>query len=69
MIHEDDEWKVKIASSSAALFFSNKSLAVTYAKHAAKYASCGRGQVIVHGRNGKIQREFTYGDDPVRSAG
>jgi hypothetical protein len=24
----------------------------------------GKGQVIVHGQDGVIQEEFTYGDDP-----
>ena len=29
----------------------------------------GLAQVVVHGRNGRIQIEWTYGADPVRSKG
>ncbi len=28
-----------------------------------------RAQVVIHGRNGKIQSEWTYRDDPRRSRG
>jgi hypothetical protein len=40
----------------------HKDLAVTHAKDLAKTA--GKSQVIVHGKDGKILEEFTYGDDP-----
>ena len=45
----------------------HKDLAIQHAKELAKAA--GLGQVIVHGMDGKIQDEFTYGDDPVSSKG
>ncbi len=28
-----------------------------------------QAQIIVHGKNGKIQTEWTYGDDPASSPG
>jgi hypothetical protein len=40
----------------------HKDLAVAHAKDLAQQA--GKGQVIVHGKDGVIQEEFTYGDDP-----
>jgi hypothetical protein len=40
----------------------HKDLAVEKAKELAKAAPLG--QVIVHGEDGVIQDEFTYGDDP-----
>ena len=45
----------------------HKHLAVEHAKELAKAA--GLGQVIVHGKDGRIQDEFTYGDDPAASKG
>jgi hypothetical protein len=39
--------------------------AIARAKCLAKAAS--RGQVKVHGRNGRIQVEYTYKEDPVRT--
>ena len=40
----------------------HKDMAVARAKELAKDAPLG--QVIVHGEDGRIQDEFTYGDDP-----
>ena len=40
----------------------HKNLAIEHAKELAKAAPLG--QVIVHGEDGKIQDEFTYGEDP-----
>ena len=45
----------------------HKDLALEHAKKLAKAA--GLSQVIVHGEDGRIQDEFTYGDDPASSAG
>jgi hypothetical protein len=44
-----------------------KAEAVRAAKVLAK--KTGLGQVIVHGRNGRIQFEHSYGKDPKGSAG
>jgi hypothetical protein len=45
----------------------HKDLAIDHAKQLAKAAPLG--QVIVHGQDGKIQEEFTYGDDPSNIPG
>lgn len=49
----------------------NKGGLVRATAHVAK--TCHRagylGQVVVHGKNGKIQTEWTYGADPKRSKG
>lgn len=29
----------------------------------------GRAQVVIHGKDGQIKREWTYGDDPRRTPG
>lgn len=47
--------------------FKGKADALAYAKKLAK--TSGLGQVVVHGKNGKIQYENTYGKDPVASIG
>lgn len=44
-----------------------KTDAIARAKRLARAASLG--QVKVHGRNGRIQTEFTYREDPARSRG
>lgn len=45
-----------------------KTTAIAYAKRMAK-SPRHLGQVVVLGRNGAIQTEWTYGADPVRSPG
>lgn len=40
----------------------HKEYAIEKAKELAKAA--GLGQVVIHGEDGQIQDEFTYGDDP-----
>jgi hypothetical protein len=47
--------------------FRTKAEAVTAAVRRAESAE--RGQVVIKGRNGRIQSERTYGDDPGRFAG
>jgi hypothetical protein len=44
-----------------------KTDAIARAKHLARAAPLG--QVKVHGRNGRIQTEFTYREDSPRSRG
>jgi len=45
----------------------DKSDALDLAKDLAKNA--GLGQVIVHGKDGVIQTEYTYGKDPEKTEG
>lgn len=51
--------------------YDRKSDAVSEARDLAKaeLARGGLAQLVVHGRNGKIQEERTYGKDPRRSKG
>lgn len=61
-------WEVKLAGGKRASAVKKlKSHAIAYAKELAKKAPLG--QVKIHGTDGKIQREFTYGKDPVRYPG
>ena len=63
-----NSWEVKHEGSDATEFLvDNKDTAVGHAKDLAKAAPLG--QVIVHGRDGTIQEEFTYGADPRSSKG
>ena len=59
-------WQISLAGADgdhgALGAWDHKDLAVARAKELAKEAPLG--QVIVHGEDGKIQDEFTYGDDP-----
>jgi hypothetical protein len=45
----------------------HKDMAIARAKELAK--ETGKGQVVVHGQDGKIQEEFTYGEDPSNIPG
>lgn len=58
------EWMVAYQEM---LSFSKKSGAIKVAKEIAKYSRLG--QVIIHGEDGEIQTEYTYGKDPKRRKG
>ena len=61
-------WDVKKEGSQRAVSHHNKKeTAVTAGKRVAKTAALG--QIKIHGQNGKIQAEYTYGNDPERSRG
>ncbi len=59
-------WEVRLGGADAEHgtlgAWDHKDLAVQRAKELAQEAELG--QVIVHGEDGKIQDEFTYGNDP-----
>ncbi len=55
-------WKVAAEGRELDVVRDNKDDALAEAKKLAKDEPLG--QVIVHGEDGKIQDEFTYGDDP-----
>lgn len=61
-------WRVKSAGVARADgIFERKSQAVARARQLATKAKLG--QVKVHGRDGRIQAEYTYGEDPPRYPG
>ena len=61
----DRDWAVKQAGIDYPLArFPKKDEAVKYAVIAAKTQPLG--QVKIHGKNGKIQSERTYGQDPEK---
>ena len=45
-----------------------KRAAIAHARQLAIHPNC-LGQVVVHGKDGKVQREWTYGADPRRTRG
>jgi hypothetical protein len=55
-------WKVAAENEEYEVVRDTKDDAVDEAKRLAKEAELG--QVIVHGEDGKIQEEMTYGNDP-----
>ncbi|HEU0132748.1 MAG TPA: DUF2188 domain-containing protein [Mycobacteriales bacterium] len=59
-------WEVRLGGSGdehgALGAWDHKDLALARAKELAKEAELG--QVVVHGEDGQIQEEFTYGADP-----
>jgi hypothetical protein len=62
------DWKVKGAGSKRASSTHKTQKAAQ--KAATKLAkSQSKGQVVVHGRNGKIRTEHTYGSDPYPPKG
>jgi hypothetical protein len=61
--NDDGKWKVeREGAGGAGNVFEDKEEAVRQAKSLAQGAQLG--QVIVHGRDGRIQYENTYGADP-----
>lgn len=59
----DGGWDVKSQGAErAARSFDDKIDAVDFAKQVAKNAPLG--QVLIQGRDGRIQTEYTYGKDP-----
>ena len=70
VVHESDAnaWKVEKEGSLRAITRTEtKEPAVSAAKKLAKSASLG--QVIIHRKDGSIQEEFTYGEDPRDTPG
>lgn len=64
----DGGWKVKAEGSSrASSTHDNKAEAVQSAKELAKAQPLG--QIVIHGRDGKIQTEHTYRKDPYPPKG
>jgi hypothetical protein len=60
--HDDGKWEVEQEGGGVQSTFEDKDHAVAEATNQAK--SAASGQIIVHGRDGKIQFERTYGQDP-----
>ena len=61
-------WGVlRAGAARAGSVHGSKAEAIARAKELARRSALG--QVIVHGRSGGIQTEYTYGKDPRRFAG
>lgn len=61
-------WRVKAEGASrASSTHDNKSDAVQSARDLAKSQSLG--QIVIHGKDGRIQTEHTYGKDPCPPKG
>ena len=61
-------WQVKgEGDDDREVLVDNKDNAIEHAKELAKAHELS--QVIVHKRDGKIEEEFTYGEDPTASKG
>lgn len=63
-----NSWRVLRAGADRAdSVHSSKAKAIARAKELASKVPLG--QVVVHGRDGEIQSEYTFGKDPARFAG
>jgi hypothetical protein len=64
----DGDWEVKEKGAERSVkVFEGKADAIARAKELAQKASLG--QVVVRKDDGKIQTEYTYGEDPRRTPG
>jgi Uncharacterized protein conserved in bacteria (DUF2188) len=63
----DDKWRVAPEGSMTGPMFEDKENAIRYAEDLAKAVQLG--QIIVHGRDGRIQYENTSGEDPRQRKG
>ncbi|RLG12930.1 DUF2188 domain-containing protein [Candidatus Pacearchaeota archaeon] len=60
---DEGRWAViKEDSKRAIIVLENKQDAIERARELAKKVKLG--QIFIHGRNGRIQEEYTYGQDP-----
>ncbi len=65
---DGDRWKVKKRGGSRATgTFDRKEDAVSRGRELAKAQE--RGQLVIKKQNGRIQTEYTYGDDPFPPRG
>jgi hypothetical protein len=60
-------WRAEKQGSSRATARSDSKQEVV--KRARELARSQRGRLVIHGRDGRIQEERTYGPDPSRSTG
>ncbi|RYZ93327.1 MAG: DUF2188 domain-containing protein [Proteobacteria bacterium] len=68
VVGQKGSWDVKQAGAGYSVsHHASKEAAVATAKTFAKIS--GLGQVKIHGTDGKIQTEYTYGSDPRKSKG
>lgn len=68
VVPRDGKWAVKRRGAERATgVFDDKVDAVARAIELAK--AIGHSQVVLHGRDGRIQTEYTYGDDPYPPKG
>jgi uncharacterized protein YdaT len=66
--NDGDGWKVKKEGAKrASALFDNKADAVQRGKELAKAG--GEGHIKIHKRNGRIQKEHTYKNDPFPPEG
>lgn len=66
--HSEGGWKVKkVNAERARSRHDKKEEAVQAAKRLAKNSA--RGQIRIHKRDGRIQEERTYGEDPPETKG
>jgi hypothetical protein len=63
----DGQWHIAGEAGRSLQHFDRKSDGIAAAKERAKAAPLG--QVVIHGKDGKIEREYTYGADPRRTKG
>lgn len=68
VVPRNDGWSVKRENSQrASSTHDTKQEAIQRGRDLA--SSSSEGQLIIHGRDGKIQTEYTYGNDPERYPG
>lgn len=68
VVSGDNGWSVKRQNSQRASSTHNtKQEAIERGRDLAR--STSQGQLIIHRRDGKIQTEYTYGNDPERYPG
>lgn len=67
VVPEDELWVVKIGGDSLSEAVDTKSEAIARAKELARRQALS--QVVIHRKDGTIEQEFTYGEDPTRSPG
>lgn len=67
VVPDGERWAVQVEGGSVSGTFDRKTDAEDSARESAKEASLG--QVIVHGSDGTIEKEWTYGEDPRSKKG
>lgn len=67
VVHSEIGWKVELEGTGVLNTTDTKGQATAWAKAQAKATQ--PSQIRVHGKDGKIQTEWTYGQDPTKYPG
>jgi len=67
VLPDGGQWKVKPREGQSEETYGTKNEAIEHAREMARGQE--PSQIVIRKRDGKIEKEYTYGDDPPEKAG